>query len=49
MDNKEIVVFNVSHQNGSLFYTGYTDVTYLVVDSAGNNAKCTFEVVGVSE
>ncbi len=45
MDNEEILVFNVSQQNGSLFYIGTTEVTYLVVDRVGNNASCAFEVV----
>ena len=48
MDNEEIVVFNVSKQNASLFYIGTTEVSYLVVDRNGNNASCTFivEVIG---
>ncbi|XP_071804899.1 uncharacterized protein [Asterias amurensis] len=44
MDNEEIVVFNVSQQNASLFYIGTTEVSYLVVDRNDNNASCTFIV-----
>ncbi|XP_038072761.1 uncharacterized protein LOC119741140 isoform X2 [Patiria miniata] len=43
-DNQEIVVFDVSHQNGSRFYLGTTFVTYFIADRAGNNASCSFRV-----
>ena len=48
-DNQEIVVLDVSHQNGSLFTIGTTKVTYFIADRAENNASCTFNVTVVGK
>jgi len=43
-DNCELLSFTSSHNNGSVFPTGTTTVTYTAVDQCGNTSHCTFTV-----
>ncbi|MCG9911082.1 MAG: HYR domain-containing protein [Flavobacteriales bacterium] len=44
-DNCGILSFTQSHVSGSTFPVGVTTVTYIAVDSVGNQTECTFDVI----
>lgn len=43
-DNSDVITITASHDPGDTFSVGVTEVSYVVVDEAGNMANATFYV-----